>query len=211
LVFGAIWGLTEVVIGGGLNAGHFPYKGGLLTGIGMGAVCGMALAIYRKPAMLLGIGLVAASIKLLAVPITPLPIGCEANSCLAVGLEALALTAMAFWLIKAMDKNVHARIGAGALGGFIGSILFWAIGMQVAPCRYLLSFAGAPGTWMITEGFIWAAFSAVLLPLGYLAGVRLRPKVLSVLTTKPRLSYASSAAVFAFFIGMSAVALAAGL
>jgi hypothetical protein len=211
LVFGSIWGLIEVALGGGLRAAHSPHSSALLVGIGMGAVCGMALAIYKKPAMLIGIGIVAAAIKLLAVPISGVAVTCPANSCLAVALEAVGLSAVAFGLMKAMDRNVHAQIGAGAFGAFTGSVLFWLIGMHVAPCRYLLSFAGAPGTWMVSEGFVWAAFSAVLLPVGYWAGLKLRPKVAYMLTTKPRISYASSAAVFAFLLGMSAVALAAGL
>jgi hypothetical protein len=211
LVFGAIWGLSEVTLGGGLHLGHVANKGAILTGVGMGLVCGMVLAIYRKPAMLIGVGVVAASIKLLTVPITGVPVICPANGVVAVGLQGVALSAVAFGLMKAMDKNVYARIAAGAGGALIASGLFWLIGMHVAPCRYLLTFAGAPGTWMATEGLVWAALSAVLLPVGYWAGVKLRPMVGPVQTAKVWPRYAAAASIFVFCVGMSAVALVAGL
>ena len=210
LGFGCIWGLSEVALGSGLRAAEFPYRSALLTGIGMGII-GIALAIYKKPAMAAGIGLVAASSKLLAVPVSHLTVSCLANSCIAVALEAAALSIVAFGLMKAMETNVHARIGAGGSGAFVGSGLFWLIGMHVAPCRYLLSFSGEPGRWLVTEGLIWAAFSAVLLPVGYLAGEKLLPKMAHMLATKPRLSYATAATFAACSCGAILVALFAGL
>ena len=210
LVFGCIWAFSEVALGGGLRAADFPYRAALLTGIGMG-ITGIALAIYKKPAVAICIGLVAASMKLLAVPVAHLSVMCLANSCIAVALEALAVSVVAFGLMKAMEKNVYARIGTGGLGAFTGSGLFWLIGMHVAPCRYLLSFAGDPGRWMVTEGLIWAAFSAVLLPVGYLAGEKLQPKIAYMLATKPRLSYATAATLTACCCGAILVALMAGL
>ena len=210
LLFGFVWGLSEVALGSGLRAADFPYRAALLTGIGMG-ITGIALAIYRKPAMAIGIGLVAASIKLLAVPVAHIPVmGC-ANSSIAVALEAVALGVVAFGLMKAMEKNVYARIGAGGLGAFMGSGLFWLIGMHVAPCRYLLSFSGDPGRWLVTEGLIWAAFSAILLPVGYLAGEKLQPKIAYMLAAKPRFSYATGATFAACCCGAILVALMAGL
>ena len=62
LVFGSIWGFFEATLGGFLNLIIFPNKGAIMGGIGM-AIMGCALAVYRKPAMLPGIGLVAASFK----------------------------------------------------------------------------------------------------------------------------------------------------
>jgi len=164
LVFGSIWGLSEVALGGGLRAAQFPYRAGLLTGIGV-ALMGIALVIYRKPLMLLGIGIVTVLVKLLAIPILNIPVMCKANSCIAVMTESVALSLVAILLMGEMSKSIHARMGSGALAAIIASVSFYFIGMQVAPCKYLLSFA--PVGFIITEGLIWAAFSACLLPLGY--------------------------------------------
>ncbi|RLC61045.1 MAG: hypothetical protein DRI01_09160 [Chloroflexi bacterium] len=207
LVFGSLWGLSEVALGGGLHATQFPYRAGLLAGIGM-ALMGMALVIHKKPAMLIGIGLVAVLVKLLAVPMLHISVTCKANSCIAVFTEAVALSLIAFLLLNQMGKSVHARMGSGALAAIIASVGFYFIGMNVAPCNYLLSFS--PGGFIVTEGLIWAAFSAILLPLGYLAGEKLAAKNFSVLARRP-LYYATSVVMICLSWGLSALAIAAGL
>ena len=208
LVFGSIWGLFEVVLGGGLRDANFPYRSGLLTGIGMGLM-GMALVIYKKPAMLIGIGLVAVLVKLLAAPILHISVMCKANSCIAVFTEAVALTLVAFLLMSEMGKSVHARIGGGAVAAIIASVGFYFIGMQVAPCNYLLGFTA--GGFIVTEGLIWAAFSAILLPLGYLAGMKLEAKAFPLLRRRLPLYYASTVATVVICWGVSAIAIASGL
>jgi len=207
IVFGSIWGLSEVALGGGLQAANFPYRAGLLTGIGI-AIMGTALAIYKKPAMLIGIGLVTVLVKLLAVPILHISVMCKANSCIAVFTEAVALSLVAFLLMSKMGESVHARIGAGASAAILASVGFYFVGMQVAPCQYLLSFT--PGGFIVTEGLIWAAFSAILLPLGYLAGEKLAAINSQVLTRRP-IYYITSASTVLFCWGVSALAIAAGL
>jgi hypothetical protein len=207
LVFGSIWGLSEVALGGGLQAANFPYRAGLLTGIGI-AIMGTALVIYKKPAMLIGIGLVTVLVKLLAVPILHIAVMCKANSCIAVFTEAVALSLVAFLLMSKMGKSVHVQIGAGASAAIVASAGFYFVGMQVAPCQYLLSFT--PGGFIVTEGLIWAAFSAILLPLGYLAGEKLAAINSPVLTRRP-IYYAASASTVLFCWGVSALAIAAGL
>lgn len=208
LVFGSLWGLSEVALGGGLRAANFPYRAGLLTGVGM-AIMAMALAIYGRPLMLIGIGLVAVATKLLAVPILHISVMCKVNSCIAVFIEALALSLVAYVLLTAMEKSSHARMGAGALAGIIASVGFYFIGIQVAPCEYLLSFT--PAGFIVTEGLIWAAFSASLLPLGYLAGLKVKVKTSQWVTERRPLYYATSLATIVFCWGISAIAIMAGL
>lgn len=207
LVFGSIWGLSEVALGGGLQVANFPYRAGLLTGIGM-AIMGITLVIYKKPAMLIGIGLVAVLVKLLAVPILHISVMCKANSCIAVFTESVALSLMAFLLLREMGKNIYVRMGSGALAAIVASAGFYFVGMQVAPCQYLESFT--PGGFIVTEGLIWAAFSAILLPLGYLAGEKLAAITSPVLTRRP-IYYAASASTVLFCWGVSALAIMAGL
>lgn len=208
LVFGSIWGLSEAALGGGLRAANFPYRAGLLTGIGI-AIMGMALVIHKKPAMLIGIGLVAMLVKLLAVPILHISVMCKANSCIAIFTEAVALSLVAFLLMSEMGKSVHARMGSGALAAIIASVGFYFVGIQVAPCKYLLSFT--PGGFIVTEGLIWAAFSAILLPIGYLAGMKLEAKAFPLLARRMPLYYATSGAIIALCWGISAIAIVAGL
>ena len=207
LVFGSIWGLSEVALGGGLHAANFPYASGLLTAIGI-ALMGMALVIHKKPATLAGIGLVAVLVKLLVVPILHVSVMCKANSCIGVLTEAVALSLIAFLFLTEMGKNIYARMGSGALAAITASVGFYFIGMQVAPCQYLLSFS--PTGFMVTEGLIWAAFSAISLPLGYLAGEKLATKT-SPLLARRSVYYAASASTVLLCWGLSALAIMAGL
>ena len=207
LAFGSIWGLAEIVLSGGLAATDFPYRAGLLTGIGM-AIMGMALVIHRKPAMLLGIGLVAVLVKLMVVPILQISIMCKANSVIAVATESVALTLVASLFMGSMSRSIHTRMGGGALAAIIAAVGFYFIGINAAPCQYLLSFT--PVGFIVTEGLIWVAFSAILLPLGYLAGEKLAA-VTSLALMRRSLYYATSAAIICLCWGVSAVAIMAGL
>jgi len=167
VVFGSLWGLSEVVLGGSLKAANFPYRAGLLTGVGM-AVMGMALAMSQRSLLPIGIGAVAALATLLVVPITHVPVTCKANSCLALGLEAGSLSLAAIVAGRLATRSIYGRMGMGGGAALLASAAFYFAGTHVAPCAYLLSFT--PGSFIVTEGLVWAAFSAILLPLGYAAG-----------------------------------------
>jgi len=58
LVFGSLWGLSEVVLEGSLRAAAFPSRSGLLTGTGMGVI-GAALELTRKWFLPIGIDIIA--------------------------------------------------------------------------------------------------------------------------------------------------------
>ena len=45
LILGSIWGFLEVVLGGGMKAAAIPYKGDLMTGLGIGTMA-VAYAVY---------------------------------------------------------------------------------------------------------------------------------------------------------------------
>lgn len=208
LMLGSIWGLLEIALGGGLRAVSFPYRSGLLTGIGM-ALMGMALVIYKRPAILIGVGMVAALTRLLAVPILHVSAATQVNSSLAVFIEAATFSFVALMLMNKMAKNIYARMGSGALAAIIASVGFYFIGRQVAPCQYLLSFS--PAGFIVTEGVIWAAFSAILLPLGYLAGMKLETQTFPLVVRKMPVYYATTIATVVICWGLSAVAIASGL
>lgn len=210
LVLGSIWGMSEVVLGGTLKAANFPYRAGLLTAIGM-AVMAVALAGSRKPAMLVGIGVVAALVNMLVVPVLHVSVMCKANSCIAIVMEASSLGLASALLMKKMDGSVYARAGGAALAALAASAGFYFVGLHVAPCNYLLSF-GSAGSFVVKEGLTWAAFSGLLMPVGYLAGQALATMPFPSLAEKSALGYyASAAAILAITWGSSAVAIASGM
>jgi hypothetical protein len=212
LVLGSIWGALEVLLGGAMKAGGIPYKGDILTGLGM-MLMGVAVAMYRKPFMLVGIAALAVGVRQLSVPILHLSTFCKANSCLAVLLGGAALAGAAALAGKHLRKGVLPRVGTGFSAGLAAGISFYFIGMRVAPCRYLLSFNHPGGlvAFMRAEGLIWAALCAVLFPVGYRVGESLRESVFDLRVTRPAFYYTASLVLVICCWTISAIAIARGL
>ena len=211
LVFGSVWGLLEATLGGLLHALIFPNKGAIMCGIGV-AIMGSALAIYRKPVMLPGIGIVAASFKLLDVWLFSLPVASIhiVNPAMAIVFESLAFGLVAVFIMNRIAKNASVGIGAGALAGIISAVawVYFAIYVMNAPAYARVVFTA--GEFITNQGVLQAAFSAILLPLGYLAGEKLAAKTSPVLTRRP-IYYAVSASTVLLCWGISALAIVAGL
>ena len=212
LVLGSLWGVSEVVLGGAIKAAGLPYQSGILTGVGM-AMMGIAVGVYRKPSMLAGVALVAILCKQLVVPILHVSVMCKANSCLALMLEGLALAGVVSLAGRKLERNHLAQIASGALAALLAAASFYFIGMRVAPCRYLLSFNRPGGlvAFLTVEGLVWAIFSAILFPAGYVVGARLRDTVLALRMRRPLIYCTTSAALVVCCWVASAFAIAAGL
>ncbi len=210
LVFGSIWGLLEATLGGFLHMIIFPNKGAIMSGIGV-AVMALALAIYRKPAMLPGIGIVAASFKLLDVWLFSLPVASIhiVNPAMAIVFESLAFGLVAAFIMNRIAKNASIGIGAGFLVGLISATawVYFAIYVMNAPLYARVVFTA--GGFITNQGVVQAAFSAILLPLGYLAGEKLAARTSPVLARRP-VYYAVSASTVLLCWGVSALVIMAG-
>lgn len=212
VVLGSLWGLSEVVLGGAIRAAGLPYWAGILTGVGIG-IMGIAVGVLRKPSMLAGIALVAILCKQLVVPILHVSVMCKANSCLAVMLEGLALAGVVSLAGRKLDRGYLAQIASGASAPLLAAAAFYFVGMRVAPCRYLLSFNRPGGfvAFLAVEGLVWAVFSAILFPVGYWVGARLRETILALRMRKPLFYYTTFAALVVSCWVASAFAITAGL
>lgn len=189
LALGAMCGLVEVVVGNALHQSGI-HLSALLIGLGC-ILLGIGLAIYKNPLMIIGMGLTACLCKQLVVPVLGLSFMCEANSCLAVLLEYGSLAGMSALTMNSMRKNADARILTAGSGIFLGSVIYYFLGMRVSPCQYMLSFNVSGGfvNFIAKEGLIWSAFSAALFPLGWSIGERLTEKTTALLQQKPRYFY----------------------
>jgi len=212
LVFGSIWGLLEATLGGFLNLILFPNKGAIMAGIGV-AIMASALAIYKKPSMLLGIGVVAASFKwfnawLLFVPLNAIQV---VNPAMAIIFESFAFALVAAFLMNRMEKKVLVGVGAGALAGFVGAVawVYFAIYVLNAPAYARVVFTA--GEYISNQAVIQAVFMGLFAPLGYLAGTKLAAKTFPALTKKMPLYYASTVATIVICWGVSAIAFVSGL
>jgi hypothetical protein len=212
LVFGSIWGLLEATLGGFLNLIVLPNKGAIMGGIGM-AIMGTALAIYRKPAMLPGIGVVAASFKwlnswLLFVPASATFI---VNPAMAIFLESLAFSLVVTFLMHRIDRNVYVGAWAAFLAGLISVTAYgyFSVYIMHAPLFERMGVSSVPG-FITSHGVIQAVFFGMLAPLGYLVGKKLAAASPAFLR-RPLYYYATSAAIVCFCLIISAVAVRAGL
>lgn len=210
VVLGSLWGFSEVVLSSAITAAGIPYRAGILTGVGMG-IMGIALGAFRKPFMAAVMALVAVLCKQLVVPVLHVSVMCEANSCVAVMLDGLALAGVAALAGRKLDKGYPAKIAAGAAAALVAAAAFHFVGMRVAPCQHLLSFnrAGGFAAFVTSSGLVWASFSAVLFPLGYLVGTHFRDAVPALRTRKPLWYYTASAALVVCCWAASAVVIAA--
>ncbi|MDD5309885.1 MAG: hypothetical protein PHU25_21420 [Deltaproteobacteria bacterium] len=210
-VLGSLWGAAEVLLNDAIKAADLPLRAGILTGFGM-LVMGMFLGHARKPFALLGIPLVAVLIKQMVVPIMGASVLCKANSCIAVLFEASLLAGVAMVAARGMERSGPTRAATGAGAGLLSAVPFYFVGLAVAPCSYLMSFdrAGGFAAFMIQEGLVWAAFSAVLFPLGYALGTRGRETVLSLEARRPAFYYGAALGVVTACWISAAVAISLG-
>jgi len=211
LVFGSIWGFFEATLGGFLHMIIFPNKGAIMGGIGV-ATMASALAIYKKPSMLPGIGIIAASFKLLDVWLFALPAASIhiINPAMAIIFESLAFGLVAVFVKNKIAKNVSVGIGAGVLAGLVSTTawVYFAIYVMNAPAYARVVFTA--GGFIANQGVIQAAFLGIFVPLGYLVGEKLVAKTSPMLTSRS-FYYATSAAVFCLCWGISAIVKMAGL
>jgi hypothetical protein len=206
LVFGSIWGLFEATLGGFFNLILFPNKGAIMSGIGM-AIMGAALTIYRRPAMLSGIGVVAASFKLLNVWLLFVPINAVQviNPAMAIIFESLAFGLVAAFLMNKITRNSLVATGAGALAGLMSATAYVFFAVYVTHSSQLGRVVTTPQAFIPNQGVVQAAFFGIFLPLGCLIGQKLAAMTFPALKRRS-LYYATSAAIVCLCWGISALA-----
>jgi hypothetical protein len=196
LVLGSLWGVAEVVLNDAIKAADLPFRAGALTGVGMLAM-GLLLGYGRRPLAVLGVPVIAVLVKQMVVPILGASVLCKANSCIAVLFEAAVLAGVAVVAMRGIEKRTIARAGAGAGAGLLAAVPFYFVGLAAAPCAYLMSFdrAGGFAAFMVQEGLVWAAFSAVLFPAGYALGARVREPLRAFESRNPVAYYGAALGV----------------
>lgn len=211
LVLGSLWGVAEVVLNDAVKAADLPFRAGILTGAGM-LTMGILLGYARRPLAIIAVPLIAVVIKQLVVPLVGAPVACKANSCIAVLLEGSVLAGVVMLSRRFVGRKLSARVAAGGGSGLLAAVPFYFIGLAVAPCNYLMSFSRAGGftDFMIQEGLIWAAFSAVLFPLGFALGARARAPLAMMELRRPLAFRATAIGVAACCWVIASLAILAG-
>jgi hypothetical protein len=99
-----------------------------------------------------------------------------------------------------LTPKVLGAVGFGS--ALISSLVFYHAGLRLAPCAYLLSFKASGGIlrFILREGVLWAAFSSILLPAGFMAGRSMQQYAVRMKEFSPRLLYGGSAVSILLFV-----------
>jgi hypothetical protein len=212
LVFGSVWGLVEATLGGGLHLIHFAYKGAVTGGIGL-AIMATFVVIYRRPKLAFLLAVIAALFKPLSAVIYGQPIFAPfvVNPGSAILLEGLAFSLVVSMVFRGFQSSVKARISTGVSAGYLSAILYGILASSLGMGNWAFMGVAERVSSAFANGTGLAIVGTLLLLLGYLVSMRLRPKFWQFSDLKPKAFYASTIAITAFCWIGAAVAFASGL
>jgi hypothetical protein len=191
LVFGSLWGFSEVIIGSALRDVGLP-TGAIMTGVFAIIFLVLSRMIYRQPGMQFGIGLVAGALRLF----NPF-VGCHLCSAIAIMAEGTIFEII--WYRISFDfSELKTIIMQGSMG--IISAYFIYIGGYIVT-QILTPIASGASFYLenlivflpriLSSGLIAAVIGGAVLPTTLLA------KKIDV-TIKDRLYYPTTIGVSAF-------------
>jgi hypothetical protein len=182
LVFGSLWGFSEVIIGTGLQNADLPY-GAIMTGGFALTFLVLSRMIFRQPGMQLGMGLVAGGLRVF----NPF-VGCHLCSAIAIMAEAAIFEVI--WYKMSSDFSDLKKITMQSSIGIVTAYLVYVGGYITT--QILTPIVGGVGFYLenlivfmpriLASGLLPAILGAALLP------VILQVKKLD-LTIKDRLYY----------------------
>ena len=164
LLFGSIWGMSEVLAGGILYASDIPYSSIFLTAWAL-FILAVARGIVNKPGSSSAIGAIATVFKLANAS----PFICHLLGIFALGV---AFDVAASLLLKKERRSVIWKSLTGAVSAYGGYALFALVITYIV--RYDIWAAGGwpkVANHIFASGSIAALIGLAVVPLGYLAGV----------------------------------------
>jgi len=173
IILGSLWGFAEVILGLGLHSCAALVSGSLMTGVALFFICSSWVATRRFFVPILVV-IIACFFKLFDALLLYLPVkhGAIANPIFAFVMEGLGfLLLVAIFGYHRLQKRI-ARVFLGGGAALIAVGLFPLVKFftGIPACVY-------PGT-MIPLSILFSpvafVFSAITVPLGFLAGERIR-------------------------------------
>ena len=115
LVFGSLWGFSEVIIGSSLQDAGLP-TGAIMTGVFALTFLVFSRMIYRQPGMQVGMGLVAGGLRLF----NPF-VGCHLCSAIAIMAEGIIFEIIWYKISPDFDelKNVITKGSMGIISAYL--------------------------------------------------------------------------------------------
>ena len=180
LLFGALWGISEVAAGGILYASDVPYSSIFLAGWAF-FILAVARGVVNKLGSSTMIGAIATLFKLINVA----PFICHL---LGIFMLGVAFDVMASLLLKKERKISLRSPFTGITAAYSGYALFALVITYLV--RYEIWVVGGFPNHIFVSGSVAAAVAAVIVPLGYLVGVTSNELVKS----RPRAVYTGTIA-----------------
>jgi hypothetical protein len=163
LIFGSLWGFSEVFVGSGLTETGLP-SGAIMTGVFAMMFLVMSRMLYRQPGMQLGMGLVAGGLKLFNPFIT-------CNICSALAIMAEGAIFELIWYKLLFDSIELRRTMQVSMGVITGYCVF--IGGYVVT-QILTPIVAGPGFYLenliilmpniLADGLLAALVAGIVLP-----------------------------------------------
>lgn len=136
LVFGSLWGFSEVIIGSAIHDAGLP-SGALMTGAFVITFLVFSRMVYQKPGMQFGMGLIAGTLRLF----NPF-VGCHLCSAIAIMTEGLIFEII--WYNISLDfaelKNIKMQVGMGIISAYFIYIGGYIITQILTPIVAGISF-----------------------------------------------------------------------
>jgi hypothetical protein len=117
ILFGSLWGFSEVILGSMIADAGFP-SGGLMAGFFAIPILIFSRMIYKQPGMQLGMGFVAGTLRIF----NPF-VGCQICSAISIMAEG-ALFELIFTLISTDFKELKNLTMQSSIGVFSAYIIF---------------------------------------------------------------------------------------
>lgn len=169
LLFGSLWGFSEVIIGSALQDMGLP-TGVIMTGVFAIVFLVMSRMIYRKPGMQFGIGLVAGGLRLF----NPF-VGCHLCSAIAIMAEGAIFELI--WYNISFDfselKNVLMQGSMGIISAYFiyvgGYIITQVLTPIVSGANFYIENLVVFMPNILSSGLLAALIGGAVLPVTFLA------------------------------------------
>ena len=173
VMLGAVWGLSEAALGMGLRTCASAMSGSIMTGVALFfiAACWIISRSWRGVALLV---VIATLFKLFDALLLSLPIlhGAVANPIFAFVMEGAAFLIIVSLVKERLSKNMSSQALTGGLSALVAVNLFPLVKFATGIPACVAAGTGYPLS--LYYAYIAVALSFITVPLGILAGEKLR-------------------------------------
>ena len=198
IMLGAVWGLSECMLGAALHACASSISGSMMTGVAFFFIAA-AWAADRKALSAALIVAIAVVFKMFDAVLLSLPLrnGAVANPMFAFILEGGAFIVLAVILKEAWKRRTAGQAVWGGTAAFVSAAVFPLVKFATGTAACLVPGTTTPLAWYYA--ILAVGISLLTVPLGLRAGERMREHVKWAGLPAPAIAVALSLALMVLF------------